>query len=171
MWDNKQAARVAEFCLTKCGFFRNLQPILEAVEEQIFGDTIPVNSDEFEVSDDYKYMRYTGSVTTSFRLLKDGALTRTIDCKFQDDEFEWLKAIALDGDFTITTTRGNGAVHDFGMVIDAPISPTNLSTDKIWLFVKLNGLRWNCSDFEIGSEVQEADEQKLSKAYSLYSMV
>lgn len=171
MWDNKQAASVAEVCLKKCGFVRNLQPILEAVEEQIFGQTTPINSDEFEVSDDYKNMQYTGPVLTSFRLLRDDSLSRTIDCKFQDDEFEWLKAIALDGDFTIQTTRRNGAVHDFSMVIDAPISPTNFSTDKVRLFVKLNGVGWNSSDFEISSKVQNTDERKLSKAYALYSMV
>lgn len=116
-------------------------------------------------------MQYNGTVLMSFHLLKNGDLTRNIDCKFQDDELEWLKEIAIEGNFTITSNRGDGAVHDFRIAIDAPISPTNFGTDRVRLLIKLNGIEWNSSQFAISARVQNADEQKLSKAFSLYSMV
>lgn len=171
MWDNKQAVKVAEVCLVKCGLVRNLQHILEAIEEKIFGEIGPLNADAFFVSDDYRNMKYNGSLHTSFDVLKHDVLNSCIDCEFTDREFEWLKVIALNGSFTINTRRSDGAIHDFRLAIDAPLSPTNSATDKVRLLVHLEGVQWKSTEFSLGADVEDTDLEKLSKAHTLYSMV
>ena len=60
------ASKISEICLTKCGFKRNLQPILEALEEQLYGNGGAINADEFESRDDNVDMKYSGIASTSF---------------------------------------------------------------------------------------------------------
>ena len=45
--NNITASKLAEICLTKCGLIRNIQPVLEALEEQLIGNGGAINEDEF----------------------------------------------------------------------------------------------------------------------------
>ena len=92
--NDNAASKIAEICLTKCGFVRNLQPILEALEEQIYGNGGALNADEFETSDDYANMRYGGMASTSLDLISNGVINRNIECQFNETEIDWLNALS-----------------------------------------------------------------------------
>ena len=164
------ASKIAEICLTKCGFKRNLQPILEALEEQLYGNGGALNADEFESSDDYVDMKYGGIASTSLDLINNGIVNRNLDCLFTETEIAWLEYLAIDGRLRVDTMRKDYAVHDISVVIDIPISPTKPSSEKVRTFVRLNDVKWNSSQMSLAASAKEEDIEKVSKAFTLYSL-
>lgn len=166
--NHSDATKLAQMCLLRCGFIRNLQPILEALEEQIYGNGGALNSEDFEENHDYRNVRYGGVKSTSLIILKEGSINRNIDCKFSQVEIDWLTALAVEGKFGVKTLRKDFAVHDINLVLDVPISPTNFDAEKVRMFIELNGTAWQAKDVSICAKVQSDDEEKLSKALTLY---
>lgn len=164
------ATKIAEICLIKCGFMRNLQPILEALEEQIYGNGGAINADDFETSDDYVDMQYGGIASTSLDIITDGKINRNIDCQFTETELAWLEYLAIDGKLRIDTMRRDYAVHDIRVVIDIPISPTKPSSEKVRSFVLLKDVKWNSSEHSLAASTKEEDVEKVNKAFTLYSL-
>ena len=171
MLNNDDAAsKIAEICLTKCGFVRNLQPILVASEEQIYGNGGALNADEFETSDDYANMLYGGMASTSLDLIKDGVVNRNLDCQFTDAEINWLNVLSIEGRFRIDTMRRDYAVHDIRIVLNVPISPTKPTTEKVRFFVRLKDTEWNSPELSFSARTKDEDNEKASKALTLYSL-
>ena len=168
--NRNSASKIAEISLQKCGFIRNLQPILEALEEQIYGNGGAINADDFETSDDYVDMQYGGIASTSLDIIKDGKINHNIDCQFTETEITWLEYLAIDGRLCIDTMRKDYAVHDISVVIDIPISPTKASSEKIRAFVQLKDVKWNPSEISIAASTKEEDTEKANKAFTLYSL-
>ena len=139
--NDNTASKIAEICLTKCGFVRNLQRILEALEEQIYGNGGAINADEFETSDDYVNMHYGGMASTLLDLIRDGVVNRNLDCQFTDAEIHWLNDLSIEGRFRINTMRRDYAVHDMHIVLDVPISPTKPTKEKLRFFCALERYR------------------------------
>ena len=164
------ASKIAEICLNKCGFMRNLQPILEALEEQIYGNGGAINADNFETSDDYVNMKYGGIVSTSLDLINNGIVNRNLDCQFTEEEITWLEYLSIDGMLRIHTMRKDYAVHAISVFIDIPISPTKASSEKLRAFVRLKNAKWNSSELSIAASTKEEDAEKVNKAFTLYSL-
>ena len=164
------ASKIAEMCLTKCGFIRNLQPILEALEEQLYGNGGATNADDFETSDDYVDMQYGGIASTSLDIIKDGIVNRNLDCEFTETEIAWLECLAIEGKLRIDTMRRNYAVHDIRIVLDIPISPTKPSSEKVRTFVRLKDVKWQSSEISVDASTNDDDIEKANKALTLYSL-
>ena len=170
METNNSVSKIAEICLNKCGFVRHLQPILEAIEEQLYGNGGAINADDFETSDDYVDMKYGGIASTSLDLINNGIVNRNLGCQFTETEIAWLEYLAIDGRLRVDTMRKDYAVHDISVVIDIPISPTKPSSDKVRTFVRLKDVKWNSSEFSIAASTKEEDAEKANKAFTLYSL-
>ena len=168
--NDNAASKIAEICLTKCGFVRNLQPILEALEEQIYGNGGALNANEFETSDDYANMRYGGVASTSLDLISNGVINRNIECQFNETEIDWLNALSIEKYLHIETLRKDLAIHNIKIVLDIPLSPTKASTKKVRVFVKIENTKWKSSDLSVSAIVSEADEVTVSKALTLYAL-
>lgn len=164
------ASKIAEICLHRCGFIRNLQSILEALEAQMYGNGGAINSDEFETSDDYVNMQYDGIAFTSLDLLKNGVINRNLDFEFTKTEIAWLEYLATKGSLCVDTMRRAYAVHDISIVIDIPISPTKPSSEKVRTFVTLKDVKWNSSEFSVVAGTKKEDVDKANKALTLYSL-
>lgn len=168
--DDIAASKIAEICLNKCGFMRNLQPILETLEEQIYGNGGAINADDFETSDDYVNMQYGGITRTSLDIIKDGQVNRNLDCQFTETEIAWLEYLAIEGKLRLDTIRRDYAVHHISMVLDIPISPTKPSSEKIRTFVRLKDVMWQSSVLSVDARTKDDDVEKANKAHTMYSL-
>ena len=147
--NDEDAVELVHLCLEKSGFNRNYRPILEAIEEVIFGNAGAINQEEFECVDDYKYIRYRGKVSSSLDILTNGVVNRSIEHDFTQPEIAFLNAMSVDGVFRVYTKRMDGATHDFHFQIAVPTSLINLMSEKIVLNVKLNQMLWGECKYEV----------------------
>jgi hypothetical protein len=174
MRDSDDAAvEMARVCLEKSGFHRNIQKIIEAIEEEIFGNGGALNSEDFESAEDYVDIMYPGFQSLAFDIIRDTVVNRNINGDFTQREKALLDAMSIDGLLRVDTQRLNGARHSFAFAMHVPTSHINLASTKIMLMVELNDLNWGNSTYEIQAKQFDEvyDSQKLKKLTTLISLI
>lgn len=166
--NQNDAENLVSICLKRCGVERNIKKIIEALEEQIYGNYTAINADTFVASEDYQHMTYGGVTNAKMDIVRDGVLNRNIDCHFTDEELKWLLALSIDNRFTVDTHRTDDAKHNIKFAVGVPKSPTNLSSEKIRIIASLRGVNWNSATFHMLASADTSSASEVSKVLTLY---
>ena len=163
-------SRLAHICLSKSGLSSNLPAVIECFEEQIYDNSTPLSLELFEITHDYKLVKYGGIQNAKLKIINDGELNPQINFKITDSENCSLLKLTMNGELIIRTMRDDSGNHQLSLMLAIPLSPTKDDSRRIQIFTRISVPNSNSAQPLVEAFCNEEDEPLVQKALTMYSL-